>query len=175
VYLAKHDPALLKRRTEAGHFARKGTNSKSRHGSSVCRVHRTCRAAPARRPLWLVERTVVYLHLRRRACGSFVLSLLSRIESEHLRRRKYPRRRRVESDLDRDVRISPASDVFRSTVPAHRDSTRARIVVDAAFDPDLSADPCRSHLNEEKVLMRDLPGYVEYQNKVATRLIAFIW
>jgi protein-S-isoprenylcysteine O-methyltransferase Ste14 len=30
-------------------------------------------------------------------------------------------------------------------------------------------------LNEEKVLTRDLPGYVEYQNKVTTRLIPFIW
>jgi protein-S-isoprenylcysteine O-methyltransferase Ste14 len=30
-------------------------------------------------------------------------------------------------------------------------------------------------LNEEKVLMRDLPGYAEYQKKVATRLIPFIW
>jgi protein-S-isoprenylcysteine O-methyltransferase Ste14 len=30
-------------------------------------------------------------------------------------------------------------------------------------------------LNEEKVLVRDLPRYVEYQKKVATRLIPFIW
>lgn len=30
-------------------------------------------------------------------------------------------------------------------------------------------------LNEEKVLVRDLPGYVEYQRKVTTRLIPFIW
>ena len=30
-------------------------------------------------------------------------------------------------------------------------------------------------LNEEKVLMRDLRGYVEYQRKVTTRLIPFIW
>jgi protein-S-isoprenylcysteine O-methyltransferase Ste14 len=30
-------------------------------------------------------------------------------------------------------------------------------------------------LNEEKVLMRDLPGYLEYQKKVTTRLIPFIW
>jgi protein-S-isoprenylcysteine O-methyltransferase Ste14 len=29
--------------------------------------------------------------------------------------------------------------------------------------------------NEEKVLVRDLPGYVEYQKKVTTRLIPFIW
>jgi protein-S-isoprenylcysteine O-methyltransferase Ste14 len=30
-------------------------------------------------------------------------------------------------------------------------------------------------LNEERVLIRDLPGYVEYQKKVTTRLIPFIW
>jgi protein-S-isoprenylcysteine O-methyltransferase Ste14 len=30
-------------------------------------------------------------------------------------------------------------------------------------------------LNEEKVLVRDLPGYVEYRNKVTTRLIPPIW
>jgi protein-S-isoprenylcysteine O-methyltransferase Ste14 len=30
-------------------------------------------------------------------------------------------------------------------------------------------------LNEEKVLMKDLPEYVEYQKKVTTRLIPFIW
>jgi protein-S-isoprenylcysteine O-methyltransferase Ste14 len=30
-------------------------------------------------------------------------------------------------------------------------------------------------LNEEKVLVRDLPGYSEYQRKVTTRLIPFIW
>jgi protein-S-isoprenylcysteine O-methyltransferase Ste14 len=30
-------------------------------------------------------------------------------------------------------------------------------------------------LNEEKVLVRDLPGYVEYQKKVTTRLIPFVW
>jgi protein-S-isoprenylcysteine O-methyltransferase Ste14 len=30
-------------------------------------------------------------------------------------------------------------------------------------------------LNEEKVLVRDLPGYVEYQKKVTTRLTPFIW
>ena len=30
-------------------------------------------------------------------------------------------------------------------------------------------------LNEEKVLIRDLPGYVEYQKKVTTRLIPFDW
>lgn len=30
-------------------------------------------------------------------------------------------------------------------------------------------------LNEEKILVRDLPGYTEYQKKVTTRLIPFIW
>jgi len=30
-------------------------------------------------------------------------------------------------------------------------------------------------LNEEKVLARDLPGYTEYQKKVTSRLIPFIW
>ena len=30
-------------------------------------------------------------------------------------------------------------------------------------------------LNEEKVLVRDLPGYVEYTNKVRYRLIPNIW
>ncbi|KTD40399.1 Isoprenylcysteine carboxyl methyltransferase (ICMT) family protein [Legionella parisiensis] len=30
-------------------------------------------------------------------------------------------------------------------------------------------------LNEEKILSRDLPGYTEYQKKVTTRLIPFIW
>lgn len=30
-------------------------------------------------------------------------------------------------------------------------------------------------LNEEKVLIRDLPGYTEYQKKVRARLIPFIW
>lgn len=30
-------------------------------------------------------------------------------------------------------------------------------------------------LNEEKILARDLPGYTEYQKKVTTRLIPFIW
>ncbi|CAM3061078.1 putative S-isoprenylcysteine methyltransferase [Legionella steigerwaltii] len=30
-------------------------------------------------------------------------------------------------------------------------------------------------LNEEKLLVRDLPGYTEYQKKVTTRLIPFIW
>ncbi len=30
-------------------------------------------------------------------------------------------------------------------------------------------------LNEEKVLVRDLPGYSEYQKKVPTRLIPFVW
>jgi protein-S-isoprenylcysteine O-methyltransferase Ste14 len=29
--------------------------------------------------------------------------------------------------------------------------------------------------SEEKVLMRDLPGYVEYQNKVKYRLMPFVW
>ncbi|WED42060.1 methyltransferase family protein [Legionella cardiaca] len=30
-------------------------------------------------------------------------------------------------------------------------------------------------LNEEKILARDLPGYTEYQKQVTTRLIPFIW
>ncbi len=30
-------------------------------------------------------------------------------------------------------------------------------------------------LNEEKILARDLPGYTEYQKKVTTRLIPFVW
>lgn len=30
-------------------------------------------------------------------------------------------------------------------------------------------------LNEEKILARDLPGYAEYQKKITTRLIPFIW
>ncbi|KTD67674.1 Isoprenylcysteine carboxyl methyltransferase (ICMT) family protein [Legionella santicrucis] len=30
-------------------------------------------------------------------------------------------------------------------------------------------------LNEEKILVRDLHGYAEYQKKVTTRLIPFIW
>jgi protein-S-isoprenylcysteine O-methyltransferase Ste14 len=30
-------------------------------------------------------------------------------------------------------------------------------------------------LNEEKVLARDLPGYAEYQKKITTRLIPFVW
>ncbi|WP_115707121.1 methyltransferase family protein [Legionella sainthelensi] len=30
-------------------------------------------------------------------------------------------------------------------------------------------------LNEEKILVRDLPGYTEYQKKVTTRLLPFIW
>ena len=29
--------------------------------------------------------------------------------------------------------------------------------------------------SEEKVLMRDLPGYAEYQWKVRYRLIPFVW
>ena len=30
-------------------------------------------------------------------------------------------------------------------------------------------------VNEEKVLVRELPGYSEYQKKVTTRLVPFIW
>jgi protein-S-isoprenylcysteine O-methyltransferase Ste14 len=30
-------------------------------------------------------------------------------------------------------------------------------------------------LNEEKVLVRDLPGYAEYQEEVTTRLLPFVW
>jgi protein-S-isoprenylcysteine O-methyltransferase Ste14 len=30
-------------------------------------------------------------------------------------------------------------------------------------------------LNEEQVLLRDLPGYAEYQAKVTTRLVPFVW
>ncbi|WP_454784611.1 methyltransferase [Legionella sp. WA2024007413] len=30
-------------------------------------------------------------------------------------------------------------------------------------------------LNEEKILVHDLPGYTDYQKKVTTRLIPFIW
>jgi len=30
-------------------------------------------------------------------------------------------------------------------------------------------------LNEEKILVRDLPGYTEYQKKVTTRLLPFLW
>ncbi|MCW8416836.1 isoprenylcysteine carboxylmethyltransferase family protein [Fluoribacter dumoffii] len=30
-------------------------------------------------------------------------------------------------------------------------------------------------LNEEKILARDLPGYTEYQKKVRTRFIPFVW
>src|SRR4029077_17483520 len=78
------------------------------------------------------------------------LPLLSRLESEHLRRRKYPRRSRAESDLSRHVRICPASDVFRGAVPAHRNSARARIVVDAALDPNLPADPYRAHFERRE-------------------------
>jgi protein-S-isoprenylcysteine O-methyltransferase Ste14 len=30
-------------------------------------------------------------------------------------------------------------------------------------------------LNEEKFLVKNLPGYTEYQNKVRRRLVPFLW
>jgi hypothetical protein len=45
-YLARHDPALLKRRTEAG-ISHEKEFTQSRNGFSVCYVHRSCRSAAA--------------------------------------------------------------------------------------------------------------------------------
>src|SRR5262249_43850202 len=98
----------------------------------------------------LVECAVDYLRLRRCISGIFFLPLLPRFESEHLCCCKCSRRRRTESCLDRHVRICPASHVLRRLVAAHRDSARARLVVDPDFGPLLSTDPHCSHFERRE-------------------------
>ena len=84
IYVAKHDPALLKRRTEAGISHEKEPAQKV----VICFLFAAffpalCFAA-TRLPLRVVAYAMVRLSVRRRLGRNFVLYLLSRIESEYV-------------------------------------------------------------------------------------------
>jgi len=129
VYLAKYDPALLKRRTEAGISHEKEFTQKV----VLALLFTACIVLVVLPPLdfrfgWSLMAWQASI-IGNALVAFFFLYFLSRIKSEHLCRRQYPGRRGAKSDLDRHVRLHPSSNVLRRPISIHRNAICARIMV----------------------------------------------
>ena len=129
VYLAKYDPALLKRRTEAGIPHEKEFTQKV----VLALLFTACIVLVVLPPLdfrfgWSLMAWQASI-IGNALVAFFFLYFLSRIKSEHLCRRQYPGRRGAKSDLDRHVRLHPSSNVLRRPISIHRNAICARIMV----------------------------------------------
>jgi hypothetical protein len=150
VYLAKHDPALLKRRTEAGISHEKETTQKV----VIDLLFTASIALVVLPPLdvrfgWSnVPWYVCAFGAALVAVSFYLFYLVSKVNTYAAANIRVEEGQKVISTGM--YGFCPASDVFRGAVPAHRNSARARVVVDAALDPDLPADPYRAHFERRE-------------------------
>jgi protein-S-isoprenylcysteine O-methyltransferase Ste14 len=175
VYLAKHDPALLKRRTEAGISHEKETTQKV----VIVLLFTASIALVVLPPLdvrfgWSnVPWYVCAFGAALVAVSFYLFYLVSKVNTYAAANIRVEEGQKVISTgmygFVRHPMYFAALFLLIGT-PLALGSWWTLLLIPISL-PILIA----RILNEEKVLIRDLPGYVEYQKKVTTRLIPFIW
>jgi protein-S-isoprenylcysteine O-methyltransferase Ste14 len=175
VYLAKHDPALLKRRTEAGISHERERTQKV----VMAFLYATCGALVIIPPLdvrfgWSNMPWFLCVFGDALVIVSFYLFYLVS---------------KVNTFAAANIRVEEGQKVISTGMYAY---VRHPMYLGALFllvgtplalgswwtlilMPICLPILVARILNEEKVLARDLPGYAEYQKKVTTRLIPLVW
>ncbi|MCW8400643.1 isoprenylcysteine carboxylmethyltransferase family protein [Legionella sp. PATHC038] len=175
VYLAKHDPALLKRRTEAGIAYEKEPAQKI----IMLLLFVTCTVLIVLPPLdvrfgWsLVPGYVSIIGDVLIVFSFYIFYLVSKVNTYAAANIRVEEGQKVISTglygVVRHPMYLGAIFLFIGT-PLALGSWWTLLWV-----PVLLSILVARILNEEKILARDLPGYTEYQKEVTTRLIPFIW
>ena len=175
VYLAKHDPALLKRRTEAGIFHEKEFTQKV----VMALLYAACIILIVLPPLdvrfrWsLMPWQVSIIGDALVAFSFYIFYLVSKVNTYAAANiRVEDGQKVISTGVYRFVRhpmYFAALFLFIGTPLAL--GSWWTLLLFPVFIPILVA----RILNEEKVLMRDLPGYVEYMHNVRYRLIPSVW
>lgn len=175
VYLAKHDPALLKRRTEAGIAYEKEPAQKI----IMFLLFVTCTVLIVLPPLdvrfgWsLVPGYVSIIGDLLIVFSFYIFYLVSKVNTYAAANIRVEEGQKVISTglygVVRHPMYLGAIFLFIGT-PLALGSWWTLLWV-----PVLLSILVARILNEEKILARDLPGYTEYQKEVTTRLIPFIW
>ncbi|KTD69249.1 Isoprenylcysteine carboxyl methyltransferase (ICMT) family protein [Legionella steelei] len=175
VYLAKYDPALLKRRTEAGIAYEKEPAQKI----IIFILYILCIALVVLSPLdvrfgWsLVPWYVSIIGDALVAFSFYIFYLVSKVNTY----------------AAANIRVEEGQQVIMTGLygcvrhPMYLGAMFLFIGTPLALGswwtlllaPAFLALLVARILNEEKILVRDLPGYTEYQKKVTTRLLPFIW
>lgn len=175
VYLAKHDPALLKRRTEAGISYEKEPTQKI----IVFFLFTACTVLVILPPLdvrfgWsLVPWYVSIIGDALVAFSFYIFYLVSKVNTYAAANIRVEEGQKVITtglySFIRHPMYFGAMFLFTGTPLAL--GSWWTLLLAPVFLSILVA----RILNEEKILARDLPGYTEYQKKVTTRLVPFIW
>ncbi|WP_131795456.1 methyltransferase family protein [Fluoribacter gormanii] len=175
IYLAKHDPALLKRRSEVGISYEKEPAQKI----IILSLYVTCLVFIVLPPLdvrfgWsLVPWYISILGDMLVAFSFYVFYLVSKVNTYAAANIRVEEGQKVISTglyaVVRHPMYFGAMFLFIGT-PLALGSWWTLLLV-----PVFLSILIARILNEEKILTRDLPGYREYQKKVTTRLIPFIW
>lgn len=175
VYLAKHDPALLKRRTEAGIAYEKEPAQKI----IMFLLFVSCTVLIVLLPLdvrfgWsLVPRYVSFIGDVLVVFSFYIFYLVSKVNTYAAANIRVEEGQKVITTglygVVRHPMYLGAIFLFIGT-PLALGSWWTLLWV-----PVLLSILVARILNEEKILARDLPGYTEYQKKVTTRLLPFIW
>ncbi|WP_058388155.1 methyltransferase family protein [Legionella cherrii] len=175
VYLAKHDPALLKRRTEAGIAYEKEPAQKI----IMFLLFVSCTVLIVLPPLdvrfgWsLVPRYVSFIGDVLVVFSFYIFYLVSKVNTYAAANIRVEEGQKVITTglygVVRHPMYLGAIFLFIGT-PLALGSWWTLLWV-----PVLLSILVARILNEEKILARDLPGYTEYQKKVTTRLLPFIW
>jgi protein-S-isoprenylcysteine O-methyltransferase Ste14 len=182
VYLAKYDPALLKRRTEAGISHEEAGISHEKEFTQkvvLALLFTACIVLVVLPPLdfrfgWsLMPWQASIIGDALVACSFYIFYLVSKVNTYAAANIRVEKGQKVISTgmygFIRHPMYFAALFLFIGT-PLALGSWWALLLL-PWFIPILVA----RILNEEKVLVRDLPGYVEYTNKVRYRLIPNIW
>jgi protein-S-isoprenylcysteine O-methyltransferase Ste14 len=175
VYLAKHDPALLKRRTEVGIAYEKEPAQKV----IIFFLFVACIVLVVLPPLdvrfgWsLVPWYVSIIGDLFVAFSFYIFYLVSKVNTYAAANIRVEEGQKVITTglygFVRHPMYFGALFLFIGT-PLALGSWWALLLI-----PVLLSILVARILNEEKILARDLAGYTEYQKKVTTRLIPFIW
>jgi len=175
VYLARHDPALLKRRTEAGISHEKEFTQKV----VMVLLYAACIVLVVLPPLdvrfgWsLMPWQVSIIGDALVAFSFYIFYLVSKVNTYAAANVRVEEGQKVISTgvygFVRHPMYFAALFLFVGTPLAL--GSWWTLLLFPAFIPILVA----RILNEEKVLVRDLPGYIEHTHKVRYRLIPGVW
>ncbi|KTC83036.1 methyltransferase family protein [Legionella cincinnatiensis] len=175
MYLAKHDPALLKRRTEAGISYEKEPAQKI----IIFFLFATCIALiilsslDVRRGWSLVPWYISIIGDMLVVFSFYMFYLVSKVNTYAAANIRVEEGQKV-------ITVGPYRFIRH---PMYLGAIFLFIGTSLALGswwtllliPVLLSILVARILNEEKILVRDLPGYAKYQKKVRTRLIPFIW
>ena len=164
-----------------------GTAQASRAGCGAVHAAEDCRDPRVCEPVWpvhhrwarssvrLVAHAAGHRHGWRRARRGFILFVFPGVQGQQLRRWQHPGGRKPESRINRSLCDRQAPNVlgwnlFFAGIALGVGSWWALTLLLIAF-PVLII----RILDEEKLLVKDLPGYSEYEQKVHYRLVPYLW